>query len=110
MQQFLYFLPLPQGQGSLRPTFCSRLRIGSSFLSASVPAMAACCWWAISLAGGASSLIAAVFDPRAADEALVELLHLEDQIGHVVADARPTSCRTARMPSRLYSTLGSTWA
>src|SRR5437879_479879 len=31
--QFLYFLPLPQGQGSLRPTRSPRLRIGSSFLS-----------------------------------------------------------------------------
>jgi len=28
-QQFLYFLPLPQGQGSLRPTRCPTLRIGS---------------------------------------------------------------------------------
>ncbi len=32
MWQFLNFLPLPQGQGSLRPTRSSRLRIGSSFL------------------------------------------------------------------------------
>ena len=29
MWQFLYFLPLPQGHGSLRPTFSPRLRIGS---------------------------------------------------------------------------------
>ena len=28
MQQFLNFFPLPQGQGSLRPTRCWRLRIG----------------------------------------------------------------------------------
>src|ERR1700757_2213937 len=28
--QFLYFLPLPQGQASLRPTFCST-RIGCCF-------------------------------------------------------------------------------
>ena len=60
--------------------------------------MAACCWRSISLAGGASSLIACRFDPRAADEAFVELLHLEDQVGHVVADARSTSCRTAACP------------
>src|SRR5207253_2475014 len=31
--QFLYFLPLPQGQGSLRPTRSRRLRMGSIFLS-----------------------------------------------------------------------------
>ena len=31
MWQFLYFLPLPQGQGSLRPTCSPRLRIGSVF-------------------------------------------------------------------------------
>src|SRR6476620_8674830 len=58
IQHCLHFLPLPQGQGSLRPTFGSKLRIGSIFLSASVPAMAACCWRSISLAGLASSLIA----------------------------------------------------
>ena len=28
-------------------------------------------------------------DPRAADETFVELFHLEDQVGHVVADAGP---------------------
>jgi hypothetical protein len=33
MQQTLYFLPLPQGHGSLRPTFSARLRIGSFFFS-----------------------------------------------------------------------------
>src|SRR5947207_8702726 len=33
-QQFLYFLPLPQGQGSLRPTFGPPRRTGrSSFIS-----------------------------------------------------------------------------
>ena len=32
--QFLYFFPLPHGQGSLRPTFFSRLRIGSITLGA----------------------------------------------------------------------------
>jgi hypothetical protein len=29
-QQFLNFFPLPQGQGSFLPTFCPRLRIGST--------------------------------------------------------------------------------
>ena len=33
MWQFLYFLPLPHGHGSLRPTFSVRLRIGSFFFS-----------------------------------------------------------------------------
>ena len=33
MWQFLYFLPLPQGQGSLRPTRWPRLRMGSGFFS-----------------------------------------------------------------------------
>src|SRR5438270_13734811 len=36
-QQFLYFFPLPQGQGSLRPTFGNSRRTGarSSFISPS---------------------------------------------------------------------------
>ena len=42
MWQFLNFLPLPQGQGSLRPTRWPRLRIGSGFLSASVFSIAVC--------------------------------------------------------------------
>jgi hypothetical protein len=58
MQHCLYFLPLPQGHGSLRPTRGPTLRIGSSFCSASVPAIAACCWRSISLAGFASYLMA----------------------------------------------------
>src|SRR3954465_5724225 len=44
MWQFLYFLPLPHGHGSLRPTFSPRLRIGSGFLSPLPAAMAASCW------------------------------------------------------------------
>src|SRR5436305_14867669 len=45
MQQFLYFLPLPHGHGSLRPTRSPRLRIGSGFFSPFwLPAMACCCW------------------------------------------------------------------
>src|SRR5262245_35963913 len=36
MWQFLYFLPRPQGQGSLRPTRSLVLRIGSIFFGASV--------------------------------------------------------------------------
>ena len=31
MQQFLYFLPLPQGQGALRPTLAALLRMGAVF-------------------------------------------------------------------------------
>src|SRR5277367_2681184 len=38
-QQFLYFLPLPQGQGSLRPTF-GPVRIGLALACASVAAAA----------------------------------------------------------------------
>src|SRR5271165_1677105 len=41
MWQFLYFLPLPHGQGSLRPTFAPTLRIGSVFL-ASPPVFVVC--------------------------------------------------------------------
>ena len=36
-QQFLYFLPLPQGQGSLRPTF-----LATFFVPAGPPAALAC--------------------------------------------------------------------
>src|SRR5947209_3773563 len=64
MQQFLYFLPLPQGQGSLRPTFSVRLRIGSGFLSLFwlLAIAAACCPWVLSAprtARGAASCVAA---------------------------------------------------
>ena len=110
MQHFLYFFPLPQGQGSLRPTFSMRLRIGSIFFSASVPAIAACCCRSMSLAGRGVFLDRGRLDPRAADEAFVELLHLEDQIGHVRCRPRPTCASNSFMPSRLYSTFGSTWA
>src|SRR5262245_56081348 len=43
MQQFLYFFPLPQGHGSLRPTLAPKLRIGSIFFSPWLPAMAWSC-------------------------------------------------------------------
>src|ERR1043166_7018271 len=55
MQQFLYFLPLPQGQGSLRPTRAPRWRIGSCFFSVCcwLPWMAAICWAWMLPSGGA---------------------------------------------------------
>ena len=43
-QQFLYFLPLPQGQGSLRPTLGPLLRMGSVFLASPLPARICCSW------------------------------------------------------------------
>src|SRR5437667_12303941 len=36
-QQFLYFLPLPQGHGSLRPTFGIERRIGRSSVISPAP-------------------------------------------------------------------------
>src|SRR5437588_12165070 len=36
-QQFLYFLPLPQGHGSLRPTFGIERRIGRSIETSPAP-------------------------------------------------------------------------
>ena len=90
MWQFLYFLPLPQGQGSLRPTRWPRLRIGSGF--------------SVSLVGGAGLLLAllvllgragrfgvrgARLDPGRADEFFVELLDLEDVLRGPVADVLP---------------------
>ena len=46
----------------------------------------------------------------ATDEALVELLHAEDQVGDAFAPRYVHISSNVRMPSRLYSTLGSTWA
>src|SRR5580700_4640145 len=40
-QHFLYFLPLPQGQGSLRPTFSPRTTCCTACISPA-PAMRAC--------------------------------------------------------------------
>ena len=54
MQHCLNFFPLPQGQGSFRPTRCWRLRMGWGLWSTSVPSMAACCCEAISPADWAS--------------------------------------------------------
>ena len=42
-QQFLYFLPLPQGQGSFRPTRSLRFRIVSTFCSPRLPSIACSC-------------------------------------------------------------------
>src|SRR6202035_3513444 len=47
MQHTLYFLPLPHGHGSLRPTFSARLRIGSDFLSPFWLLVSAACWSAL---------------------------------------------------------------
>ena len=89
MQQFLNFFPLPQGQGSLRPTRCWRLRIGSGLWSTSVPSMAACCCCG-DLAGRRGVLVDRLgLGPGRADEALVELLHAEDQVGHALAHRGP---------------------
>src|SRR4051812_35428085 len=41
MWQFLYFLPLPHGHGSFRPTFAPTFRIGSGFF-ASPPVFVLC--------------------------------------------------------------------
>jgi len=46
MWQFLYFLPLPQGQGSLRPTFAPTLRIVSIFFGDSPLLVAKSVIWA----------------------------------------------------------------
>jgi len=64
MQQFLYFLPLPQGHGSLRPTLWLRLRIGSFLIAVCwLPAMAASCWPRMLLMVlGAASCVAAPID------------------------------------------------
>src|SRR5262245_908193 len=63
MWQFLYFLPLPHGQGSLRPTFSPRLRIGSGFLSPLwLPAIAALCWLAMLASLSAPAAVSWVVD------------------------------------------------
>src|SRR5262249_52733551 len=46
MWQFLYFLPEPHGQGSLRPTFWPRLRIGSVTFTSPVEALVLWSAWA----------------------------------------------------------------
>src|SRR6202043_1485594 len=41
-QQFLYFFPLPHGQGSLRPTFGASLRVVGITSSSSSPFLLTC--------------------------------------------------------------------
>src|ERR1700676_1869841 len=45
-QQFLYFLPLPQGHGSLRPTFGASRRAAGMTSSSSSPFFSVCSPWA----------------------------------------------------------------
>ena len=99
MWQFLNFLPLPQGQGSLRPTRSSRLRIGSGLRSACGAfdgglLLARRC----SLVGRGLLVDGLAFDPGRADETLVELFHAEDQVGDPLADAWSTSARRSACP------------
>jgi hypothetical protein len=44
MWQFLYFFPEPHGHGSLRPTFCPLLRMGSVTLTSCPVLPWADCW------------------------------------------------------------------
>src|SRR5437868_13471036 len=53
MWQFLYFLPLPHGHGSFRPTFAPTLRIVSTFFG-SPPAFVLC-----SVAASAARVVSA---------------------------------------------------
>ncbi len=90
MWQFLNFLPLPQGQGSLRPTRWPRLRIGSSGRSPCwLAPMAACCCWAISLCVGISSWMAALSTQVEPTKSSSSCSMLEDQVGRPLADAGP---------------------
>src|SRR5262249_25443024 len=109
MHQFLNFLPLPHGQGSLRPTFSDRLRIGSIFCSPWLLSMADCCCWPIAVGGGASSWTAAVsfhVEPTKLSSSCsmrkIRSVTRSPMLVHMVSKV----C----IPSRLYSTLGSIWA
>src|SRR5208283_2150160 len=110
-QQFLYFLPLLHGQGSLRPTLSLRLRIGSGFLSPCwLPAMAASCWLRMLSADGLG-----------ADSCTVVCMAQSDSWKSISSSRRnresvTLSCTPSHMvsnsfmPWRLYSVFGSTWA
>ena len=75
-----------RGRGRCGRLWGSRLRIGSIFLLR-LGAGDGGLLLAFDFAGRAGFFLDRCrFDPRAADEAFVELLHLEDQVGHVVAD------------------------
>ena len=95
MWQFLYFLPLPHGHGSLRPTFVV-LRIGSGFFVAS-PAFVDHA--VLHRRPGARNRVGRRLIRKADD--LLELflfLHAEDRLGDLVLRRRPTSRRTPSCP------------
>ena len=109
MWQFLYFLPLPHGHGSLRPTWSSRLRIGSVFFGASLafvdhavlarrPERAEPCRlsWLIGKAdhGPGSSSSSS----------------MRKTVSVILSSTPSHIASNSFMPSRLYSVLGSTWA
>ncbi len=104
MWQALYFLPDPHGHGSLRPIFLPVFRSGSCLTSPLLAAIAASCWartplpaarrrprprapWPALVDGPGS--IELPPGAEVGEEIGVELLHAENQVGHLVADPRP---------------------
>src|SRR6478672_9036277 len=113
MQQFLYFLPLPQGQGSLRPTFAVRLRIGSFGLALCwLLAMACCCSarmpWEGMGAGADSWTVAPICQRASANDSAASSMRKTRSVTFPWTLSHMES--NIRMPWRLYSVFGSTWA
>ena len=98
MWQFLYFLPLPHGHGSLRPTFSPRLRIGSAFF-VSPPAFVACLGQLAAAVGARwRALVGRRADRPQRFLERLRLLHAEDRVRHLVLDAVPHGRRIPSCP------------
>src|SRR5262249_32188008 len=114
MWQFLYFLPLPQGQGSLRPTFWPPLRIGSGFffsppvfvcLSAAAPCACRAC-----VAEIAAACVARAPAHSAACASSSPISSMR-KTASVVRSRTPSHILSnSFIPSRLYTIFGSSWA
>src|SRR5262249_3459839 len=105
--QFLYFLPLPHGHGSLRPTRGpAERRIGSFFFpSAPLVTMSSCC---VLGRRGAVSCCVALIVPIASWQPSAPSMR---KIASVTRFSTPSFIASnSRIPCRLYSVFGSTWA
>ena len=110
MWQFLNFLPLPQGHGSLRPTslpaIADRLDLASAFRSVDGRLLVAAVIMALGGGESCTALLSVHVEPTKPSSS--------SSMRKIMSVTRSPSeshiCSKIRMPSRLYSTFGSTWA
>src|SRR5262249_7318248 len=99
MWQFLYFLPLPHGQGSLRPTLAPRLRIGSVTFSPWPLFVVCCAAAACADSVGAAACVAGPVTHSVSAKAPVS--PIRNSISVTLSSTPSHMVRNSFMPSRL---------